>query len=95
MKITRAIRVGHLGDDKLMTTLLGDDVLIVTIDQSEGISAADISEQAVKKMRTGSAALSLSSPARISHFFLLNDFSSLSRSLEEATDTDKNHRSIF
>ena len=26
MKITRAIRVSHLGDDKLMTTLLGDDV---------------------------------------------------------------------
>ena len=26
IKITRTIRVGHLGDDKLMTTLLGDDV---------------------------------------------------------------------
>ena len=26
IKITRAIRVGHLGDDKLMTTPLGDDV---------------------------------------------------------------------
>ena len=26
IKITRAIRVGHLSDDKLMTTLLGDDV---------------------------------------------------------------------
>ena len=61
MKITRAIRVSHLGDDKLMTTLLGD-MLTVTIDQSEGISGADIPEQAVKKMRTGSAALSLSSP---------------------------------
>ena len=37
-------------------------MLTVTIDQSEGISGADIPEQAVKKMRTGSAALSLSSP---------------------------------
>ena len=74
MKITRAIRVGHLGDDKLMTTLLGDDVLIVTIDQSEGISAADISEQAVKKMRTGlstgSAALSLPSPRAFFAFLI-------------------------
>ena len=26
IKITRVIRVGHLGDDELMTTLLGDDV---------------------------------------------------------------------
>ena len=26
IKITRTIRVGHLGDDRLMTTLLGDDV---------------------------------------------------------------------
>ena len=50
MKITRAIRVSHLGDDKLMTTLLGE-MLTVTIDQSEGISGADIPEQAVKKMR--------------------------------------------
>ena len=32
-------------------------MLTVTIDQSEGISGADIPEQAVKKMRTGSAAL--------------------------------------
>ena len=37
-------------------------MLTVTIDQSEGISGADIPEQAVKKMRTGSAALSLPSP---------------------------------
>ena len=36
-------------------------MLTVTIDQSEGISGADIPEQAVKKMRTGSAALSLPS----------------------------------
>ena len=70
MKITRAIRVGHLGDDKLMTTLLGDDVLIVTIDQSEGISAADISEQAVKKMLSGSAALSLPSPRAFFAFLI-------------------------
>ena len=33
-----------------------------SIDQSEGISGADIPEKAVKKMRTGSAALSLPSP---------------------------------
>ena len=37
-------------------------MLTVTIDQSEGISGADIPEQAVKKKRTGSAALSLPSP---------------------------------
>ena len=38
-------------------------MLTVTIDQSKGISGADIiPEQAVKKMRTGSAALSLPSP---------------------------------
>ena len=60
-------------------------MLNVIIDQSEGISGADIPEQAVKKMRTGSTALSLPSPARFSHFFLLNDFSPLSRSLEQAT----------
>ena len=33
-------------------------MLTVTIDQSEGISGANIPEQAVKKMRSGSAALS-------------------------------------
>ena len=60
MKITRAIRVSHLGDGKLMTTLL--QMLTVTIDQSEGISGADIPEKAVKKMHTGAAALSLPSP---------------------------------
>ena len=59
-------------------------MLTVTIDQSEGISGADIPEQAVKKRRTGSAAPSLPSPPRFSHFFLLNDFSPLSRSLEQA-----------
>ena len=37
-------------------------MLTATIDQSEGISVADITEQAIKKMRTGSAALSLPSP---------------------------------
>ena len=36
-------------------------MLTVTIDQSEGISGADIPEQVVKKMRTGSAALYLPS----------------------------------
>ena len=36
-------------------------MLTVTIDQLEGISGADIPEQAVKKMRAGSAALSLPS----------------------------------
>ena len=35
-------------------------------------------------MRTGSAALSLPNPAHFSHFFLPNDFSPLSRSLEQA-----------
>ena len=42
----------------------------VTIDQSEGISGADIPEQAVKKMRTGSAALSLSSPRAFFAFLI-------------------------
>ena len=60
-------------------------MLTVTIDQSEGISEADIPEQAAKKMRTGSAAPSLPSPpACFSRFFLLHDFSPLSRSLEQA-----------
>ena len=60
-------------------------MLTVTIDQSEGISGADILEQPVKKMRTGSAALPLPSPARFLHFFLLNDFSPRSPGLEQAT----------
>ena len=60
-------------------------MLTVTTDQSEGISGADIPEQAVKKMRTGSAALSLSSPRAFFAFLLLNDFPPLSRSLEQAS----------
>ena len=63
-------------------------MLTVTIDQSEGISGADIPEQAVKKMRTGSAALSLPSPREFFAFPLLNDFSPLSRSLEQARLTE-------
>ena len=59
-------------------------MLTVTIDQSEGISGADIPEQAVKKMRTGSAALSLPSPRAFFAFFFLKDFSPLFRSLEQA-----------
>ena len=65
-------------------------MLTVTIDQSEGISGADIPEQAVKKTRTGSAALSLPAPARFSHFFLLNDFPLPSPSLEQATRCNAN-----
>ena len=58
-------------------------MLTVTIDQSEGISGADIPEQAVKKMRTGSAALSLPSPCAF--FAFLNDIPPPpSRSLEQA-----------
>ena len=64
-------------------------MLTVTIDQSEGISGADIPEQAVKKMRTGSAALSLSSPRAFLHFLLLNDFPPPSRSLEQANNNTK------
>jgi len=45
-------------------------MLTVTIDQSEGISGADIKEQAVKKMRTGSAALSLPSPRAFFAIFI-------------------------
>ena len=98
-------------------------MLTVTTDQSEGISGADIPEQAVKKMLACVASVSnrviarklerkqkarkrllrwlkkcvqapppcLSpTPARFSHFFLLNDFSPLSRSLEQATDEETN-----
>ena len=62
------------------------EMLTVTIDQSEGISGAGIPEQAVKKMRTGSDSLSLPSPrAFFAFLFTLNDFSPLSRSLEQAT----------
>ena len=42
---------------------MGERIIIVTIDQSEGISGADIPGKAVKKMRTGSTALSLPSPS--------------------------------
>ena len=45
-------------------------MLTVKIDQSEGISGADIPEQAVKKMRTGSVALSLPSPRAIFAFLI-------------------------
>ena len=48
-------------------------MLTVTIDQLEGISGADIPELAVKKMHTGSTALSLPARARFSHLFLLNN----------------------
>ena len=59
-------------------------MLSVTIDQSEGISGADIPEQAVKKMRTGSAALSLPSPRAFFAFLITERLSPLSRSLEQA-----------
>ena len=45
-------------------------MLTVKIDQSEGISGADIPEQAVKKMRTGSVALSLPSPRAFFAFLI-------------------------
>ena len=45
-------------------------MLTVTIDQSEGISGADIPEQAVKKMRTGSAAMSFPSPRAFFAFLI-------------------------
>ena len=45
-------------------------MVTVTIDQSEGISGADIPEQAVKTMRTGSAALSLPSPRAFFAFLI-------------------------
>ena len=50
-------------------------MLTVTIDQSEGISGADIPEQAVKKMRTGSAALSLPSSRAFFAFLITERFS--------------------
>ena len=61
------------------------EMLTVTIDQSEGISGADIPEQAVKKMRTGSAALSLPSPRTFFAFLITERLSPLSRSLEQAS----------
>ena len=61
-------------------------MLTVTIDQSEGISGADIPEQAVKKMRTGSAALSLPSPRAFFAFLITERLSPLSRSLEQAME---------
>ena len=59
-------------------------MLTVTIDQSEGISGADIPKQAVKKMRTGSAALSLPSPRAFFAFLITERLSPPSRSLEQA-----------
>ena len=54
-------------------------MLTVTIDQSEGTSGVDIPEQAVKKMRTGSAALSLPSPrAFLAFLFTERLFTTLS-----------------
>jgi len=58
----------------------------VKTDQSEGIPGAGMPEQAVKKMLTGSAALSLPSPfAFFSRSFSQFTLSPLSRSLEQAT----------
>jgi len=58
----------------------------VKTDQSEGIPAAGIPEQAVKKMLTASAALSLPSPfAFFSRSFSQFTLFPLSRSLEQAT----------
>ena len=45
-------------------------MLTVTIAQSEGVSGADLPEQAVKKMCTGSAALSLPSPRSFFAFLI-------------------------
>ena len=50
-------------------------MLTVTIDQSEGISGADIPEQAVKKMCTGSTALSLPSPQAFFAFLFTEQLS--------------------
>ena len=56
-------------------------MLTVTIDQLEGISGADIPEQAFKKTRTGSAALSLPSPRAFFAFL----FTERLLSLEQAS----------
>ena len=58
--------------------------LIVTIDQSEGISGADIPEQAVK-INAYRLRRRVPASARFLHFLLLNDFPPPSRSLEQAT----------
>ena len=62
-------------------------MLTVSIDQSEGISGADIPEQAVKKMRTGSAALSVPARARFSLLFSTERLSTTI--LEPGTGYDK------
>ena len=59
-------------------------MLTVTIDQSEGISGADIPEQAVKKMRTGSAALSLPSPRAFFAFLFTERLQSLEQAMSAA-----------
>ena len=61
IKITRAIRVGHLGDDKLMTTPLSEDVNCQLTNQRV-YQLLIYRNRPLKKMRTGSAALSLPSP---------------------------------
>ena len=68
-------------------TLTTTQVLMsaVKTDQSEGTPGAGIPEQAVKKMLSGSATLSLPSPFPFfSHSFSQFTLSPLSRSLEQA-----------
>ena len=64
----------------------------VKTDQSEGIPGAGIPEQAVKRMLTGSPALSLPSPfAFFWRSFSQFTLSPLSRSLEQATKPLPHH----
>ena len=62
-------------------------MLTVTIDQSEGISEYSIPEKAVKKavkkMRTGSAALSLPSPRAFFAFLITERLSTFSTTISE------------
>ena len=57
-------------------------MLTVTIDQPEGISGADIPEQAAKKMCTGYAALSLLNP-RAFFAFLITEPERLTTTISE------------
>ena len=67
----------------------------VKTDQSEGIPGAGIPEQAVKKMLTGSAALSLPSTRAFFRPRFLFALSPLSRSLEQARANEEHYPLVW
>ena len=84
MKITRAIRVSHLGDDKLMTTLLGDDVNCHNW-PIRGYIRSWYENRSLKKCVQAPPPCLSPALTRFTHFLLLNDFPPPSRSLEQAS----------